>query len=171
MLRLRPYKRTDSEALLSWLSDERTVELWKADRFTWPLTSGQFEQYFVDFEQDPAACQFTTLDESGALAGHFSFREIDYEKNSAHMGFIVVDPQARGKGYGRQMVTLALQYAFEILGLKRVTLGVYDCNLAARNCYDSVGFKEIPREHKKTEFHGERWEYYYLAAERDESLE
>lgn len=166
MLRLRPYKKEDGACLLSWLTDERTVELWKADRFSWPLTKEQLERYREQFEQDPAACIFTAVDGTGAPAGHFSFREINYERNSAHMGFIVVDPQARGQGFGRQMVSLALRYAFELLMLERVTLGVFDCNLAARRCYESLGFKEIEREHKTVGFHGETWEYFYLAAEK-----
>ena len=30
------------------------------------------------------------------------------------MGFVIVDPNERGKGYGKAMLRLGLQYAFEI---------------------------------------------------------
>lgn len=56
------------------------------------------------------------------------------------MGFIIVDPGCRGKGYGREMVRLALQYARLCLGLDFVTLGVYDCNEPARRLYEAEGF-------------------------------
>lgn len=166
MMRLRPYKREDGSCLLRWLADERTVALWKADRFLWPLTKEQLLRYEADFSADGHACIFTALDGEGRPCGHFSFRDIDFENNTAHMGFIVVDSAAQGKGLGRQMVALALKYAFEILGVSRVTLGVYDCNEAAKRCYEAVGFKETDRPHQTADFHGERWEYYYLAAER-----
>lgn len=166
MMRLRPYKPSDAKALLSWLKEERTVELWKADRFCWPLMMEQVEQYWNDFLEDSHAFLFTALDESGQPVGHFSFRNADYEKNCIHMGFIVVDPETRGKGYGRQMVFLALSYAFEILGMDKVTLGVFDCNEAAKRCYTSAGFKEINREHKRVQFYDENWEYFYMAAVR-----
>lgn len=172
MLRLRPYKPSDAACLLRWLTDEKTVAFWKADRFQWPLTKEQLAQYHRDFESDPNAIAFTALNENGGPAGHFSLRKIDWKENRGHMGFIVVDPEARGKGYGRRMVHLALTYAFEVLGLKAVTLGVYDCNEPARRCYEAEGFRRIERpgfEARTETFHGAQWEYFYLEARRDEA--
>ena len=171
MLRIRPYKPADAEYLLKWLTDETTVTFWKADRFTWPLTKEQLDTYYNDFENDLNAAAFTALDEAGCVASHFSRREICWEENRAHMGFIVVNPDSRGKGYGRQMVHAALAYAFDSLGLKAVTLGVYDCNEPAKRCYAAEGFRRIERpgfEAKTDLFHGEDWEYYYLEAVSDE---
>ena len=54
----------------------------------------------------------------------------------------VVDPQKRGKGYGKQMLGLGLNYAFEVYGADSVSLGVFDNNISAYNCYKSVGFQE-----------------------------
>ena len=65
MIRLRPCKPADGSYLLKWLADERTVEFWRADRFTWPLTQGQLDTYFRDFEADPHAMAFTALDARG----------------------------------------------------------------------------------------------------------
>ena len=56
-----------------------------------------------------------------------------------------MDPEIKGKGYGRQMLSQALCYAFQILGMQTVTLGVYSDNAAARRCYESLGFKETGR--------------------------
>lgn len=166
MLRLRPYKPADAGCLMMWLEDERTVEFWKADRFTWPLTARQLSAYYDDFAADLSAAAFTALDEKGEPAGHFSFRRIDWTENRAHMGFIVVNPDSRGKGLGRQMIRLALQYARQILGLDFVTLGVYDCNGTARRCYEAEGFVRAERlGEKQADFHGEIWRYYYMEAD------
>lgn len=167
MLRIRPYKPNDAIHLLDWLTDEKTVTFWKADRFVWPLTREQLDAYYRDFEVDPQAAAFMALDEKGEPAGHFSLRRIDWKENRAHMGFIVVNPNSRGKGYGRQMVHQALLYAFTVLGLQAVTLGVYDCNEPAKRCYAAEGFVRIERpgfEARMDSFHGESWEYYYLEA-------
>ncbi|MBP3927679.1 MAG: GNAT family N-acetyltransferase [Clostridium sp.] len=170
MLRIRPYKPADAESLISWLKEERMVAYWKADRFAWPVTMEQLELYLRDFEEDRNAAAFTALDKQGKIVGHFSFRHIDWEENRAHMGFIIVDPESRGRGYGRQMVHQALRYAIDILGLSAVTLGVYDCNDPARRCYESEGFQKINRpgyEPYRTMFHGEEWEYYYMEAKAE----
>ena len=166
MLRLRPYKPSDAGHLMRWLLDERTVELWRADRFSWPLTEEQLTAYYDDFTADTAAAAFTALDGEGKPAGHFSFRNIDWEENRAHMGFIIVDPESRGKGYGRQMVHLALQYARLCLGLDFVTLGIYDCNEPARRCYEPEGFVRAERlGNRQTVLRGEEGNYYYMEAD------
>ena len=166
MIRIRPYKRCDQAALLSWLKEERTVALWKADRFSWPLTEAQLEAYGRDFSREADKAAFTALNEAGVPVGHFSFRRIDWEMGTAHLGFIVTDPAVRGTGCGRQMVRLALACAFDLLGLSRVTLGVYDCNQAARRCYEAEGFVPADRPGFETVFHGETWRYFYLQADR-----
>lgn len=38
------------------------------------------------------------------------------------------------------MLELGLKYAFEILGVDVVTIGVYENNEIAHNCYKRVGF-------------------------------
>ena len=48
----------------------------------------------------------------------------------------------RRKGYGKAMIKLALQYVFEITGVKLVQLNVFDENVAAKHCYEKVGFIE-----------------------------
>lgn len=165
-MELRKYKEEDAQCLLDWLKDEQTVTLWKADRFVWPVTEEQLKKYDTDFSGENHGRIVTMVDEHGIPAGHFSFRDIDPEKRCAYMGFIVIDPAAKGKGYGKLMVSLGLQYAFDVLQVDTVTLGVYDCNIAARRCYEAVGFREIDRLHRVTDFHGERWEYFYMAVEK-----
>ena len=60
-------------------------------------------------------------------------------------GWVVVDDSIRGKGYGTQMLQVGLKYAFEILGVDVVTIGVFENNELAHKCYKKVGFidKEI----------------------------
>lgn len=164
-MRIRPYKPSDAPCLMSWLSEERTVAYWRADRFVWPVTKEQLQDYYKDFTLDPDACLFTALDEEGILCGHFSFRKINYRERKAHLGFIVTNPDCRGKGYGRQMVSLALAYAKSMLGVETVTLGVYDRNLPARHCYEALGFCRAEGMQHTTDFHGEQWTYFYMQAD------
>lgn len=165
-LRLRPACREDAKELLSWLSDERTVALWKADRFSWPLEKRQLETYLQEFAENETQAAFMAVTESGDAVGHFSFREIEEKSRTAHLGFIVVNPACRGMGFGRSMVKLALEWAFCRKQLDTVWLGVYDCNQAARRCYEALGFEACSRPGFAEEFHGERWEYSYLEAHR-----
>ena len=40
------------------------------------------------------------------------------------------------------MLRLGIKFAFELYGISKVTLEVFENNPAAYNCYKSVGFKE-----------------------------
>lgn len=55
--------------------------------------------------------------------------------------FLVFDPNAVGKGYGKEIVRLLTGYAFERLNAHRVWLGVNAHNLRALKCYLDCGYK------------------------------
>ena len=57
-------------------------------------------------------------------------------------GFVIISPELRGKGNGKKMLGLAIQYAKSQLHASRITLGVFSNNPKAHACYESVGFKE-----------------------------
>lgn len=144
MLRLRPCKPADVDILLSWWEGkDRDIFLkWSAGKFSYPLTREQLEDYYETWVQkENNGWIMTALDEEGRMAGQLLMRLADYKTETIRFGFIVVDPKVRGQGYGHQMITLALKYAGEILGMKTVTLGVFENNLQARNCYESAGFR------------------------------
>jgi len=64
-------------------------------------------------------------------------------KSPAKSGFIFelyVDEKFRGKGYGKQAMSLIEEKARE-LGLKSIGLHVFAVNNTARNLYESVGYK------------------------------
>lgn len=143
MVRLRPYKPSDAWELLRWWNgaDEESFLKWSAGQFSFPLTIEQLDEYFSRWcLKEEGGFLMTALDSEGKPAGHFILRLLDYEAESVRIGFIVVDPAARGKGYGRQMISQALRYVFDVLGMKRVSLGVFENNPQAKACYEAAGF-------------------------------
>ena len=66
----------------------------------------------------------------------------------------------RGKGYGKELLQLAVKYAFEILKVEKITLGVFENNLPAYWCYKAVGFQDVKAE-----------EYYPIMGEQWKCLE
>ena len=99
----------------------------------------------------------TAFDESGVV-GHLILRFTDEEQQTIRFGFVIVDDAKRGKGYGKEMLRLALKYAFEILHVHKVTLGVFENNSPAYYCYISVGFTEIGEEQNEyCQIKNEKW--------------
>ncbi|MBP3889059.1 MAG: GNAT family N-acetyltransferase [Cellulosilyticum sp.] len=141
MLRLRPYKSCDAEKIVTWLKDERSFRKWCADCMTYPLTAEGLNAYYQKEENNEDYWTMVAFDESGVV-GQFIMKFPDENKKRIRLGFIIVDGHKRGKGYGKEMLELAKKYAYEILKVEEIELGVFENNEAAYRCYQSVGFKE-----------------------------
>jgi RimJ/RimL family protein N-acetyltransferase len=165
MIRLRPFKISDAEYLINWVGEERQFTMWSAGKFEYPLTKEQLIKYKEIYENDEHGWIFTALDEIGKPVGHFIMRMVDYQKQSVHLGFIIVNPEIRGKGYGKEMVSLGVKYAFEILKVKRVTLKVFENNPAAHSCYKSIGLSDEKYHEGLFTYKDEKWGLYDMAIE------
>ena len=144
MLRLRPYKDCDAETIVSWVGDELAFRKWCADRFDhYPITAEDLKRHYHAFDESDNFYQMTAFDETGVV-GHMIMRFTDAQKTALRFGFVIVDIQKRGKGYGHKMLELAKRYAFDILQAEKITLGVFENNASAYWCYRAAGFRDAP---------------------------
>lgn len=162
-MRLRPFKPTDAKMIAGWILSERQLRLWSSDRFgDYPLCAENITDKYLlhngDCEEPDNFYPFTAVTDDGQVCGHLILRYVDGNRDSVRVGFVIVDDALRGKGYGKEMLLLAKEYAFHILKAKRLTLGVFDRNESAYRCYKAVGFTEMEEDAGVTyDFHGELW--------------
>lgn len=151
MIRIRPYKAADANTILSWCKDEKEFYRWTAGVLgKYPITKNEFG--FVE-----TLMPFTAFDETG-IVGFFTLRNPNESPDELRFGFVIADPDKRGKGYGKAMMQLGLKFAFEIYGAKRATLGVFENNPAAYYCYKAVGFEDSATDTVESYFvFGEEW--------------
>jgi RimJ/RimL family protein N-acetyltransferase len=64
---------------------------------------------------------------------------------TAEIGIFIGEKDCWGKGYGAEAMTLLLDYAFNLLNLNSVMLGVFSFNERAISLYRRLGFREIGR--------------------------
>ena len=141
---LRPYKQEDSKIICSWVKDEKQLFQWSADRIgKWPLKGDELNESYKDTNPDNFI-PLVAVDDNGAHVGHLFIRYPDEtDRTLVRFGFVIISPDLRGKGNGRKMLELAIQYAKEKLQAEQITLGVFTNNSKARACYESVGFKPV----------------------------
>lgn len=145
MLELRLYKNTDAQIIVKWLKSEYAFRQWSADRYEgYPITADDMNNYYSQYS-DKDLCKLTAVDEN-EIVGHLTIRFIDEKRKIARLGFVIVDDTKRGLGYGKQLVLSALKYAFDELKADKVTLGVFENNTPAIQCYLSCGFKIVEKE-------------------------
>lgn len=168
MLRLRPYKACDAQVITSWLKSEYAFRQWSADRYpAYPITPEDMNDYYDREKNSGRIWGMTAFDESG-VAGHLTMRfPNDDSLEEIRLGFVIVDDARRGRGYGREMLSLAIRYAFICAGAERISLGVFENNTAAIRCYKSCGFRPVPRRPAESyRCMGEVWPCIEMVLER-----
>lgn len=147
MLRLRPYKHCDSERIARWVADEDVFHLWGGDLFgPFPVTADVIDRKYT---QGNGGCEepdnfypWIAFNEEDKAVGQFIMRYLQGNRRILRFGWVVVDPAIRGKGVGTEMMRAGLKYAFEIFGAEKVTLGVFEGNEPAHQCYRKAGFSD-----------------------------
>lgn len=177
MLRLRPYKNCDASEIVNWIQDKKSFRMWCSDRYeSFPVTADEMNFKYFDCNGDCVETDnfypMTAYDEDG-IKGHFIIRYINGDTQNVRLGLVIVDPDFRGQGLGKEMIGLGLDYAFNFLMVNRVTIGVFDCNMGAYYCYLSAGFKNVPVEtgegfHYKDETCDEIWQVIEMEMTRDD---
>jgi RimJ/RimL family protein N-acetyltransferase len=126
--------------------------LWSGRTFTWSLDREQLESYL----QNDQRRYWTGLDPvSGNPVGHASLL-VDDDAAMMRLGCILLDPAARGRGLGRDLISTAVRTGFGITELPAMKLGVYAHNVSARGVYEDLGFRETGRV-RSTEVNGQPW--------------
>ena len=73
----------------------------------------------------------------GAYIGDASLNDLDADNRSISFRIVLVE---FGRGYGTEATRLLLDYAFDVVGVHRVTLEVFDFNTRAQRVYEKCGF-------------------------------
>jgi len=167
MLCIRPFKPCDAAQVVTWIPDESTFLKWSAGRYpTYPITGEDMIAFYAREADNDGFWAMSAYDEEG-LMGHFIMRYLEGDRRSIRLGYILLDPARRGKGYGKRMVRMAIRYAFEFLDAEQVSLGVFDNNPAAIHCYEAAGLRLNGVECDYT-IQGEVWRCLDMVITRDQ---
>ena len=85
--------------------------------------------------------------------------DINHADGNAQLGLSIYRQDDWGHGYGREMIVLALRYAFNELNLHRVWLTTSAFNERALKLYEKLGFRHEGREHHPA---GRRWDIVHM---------
>ncbi|ANN16714.1 GNAT family N-acetyltransferase [Amycolatopsis orientalis] len=78
--------------------------------------------------------------EDRAYLGDVVLSDIDEHNRSGAFRIALTGPDVFGKGYGTEATKLLLDFAFDVVGLHRVSLEVFEHNPRARRVYEKCGF-------------------------------
>ncbi len=153
---LRPFNPNDAETILSWCKDKHAFQLWSADRYKdFPAQPEEMMEQYEGGNMYPLTAVIDDI-----IVGHILLRFPSEDKSLIRFGFVIVDDSKRGKGYGKQMLRLAIGYAQQELGAQKISLGVFCDNHSALKCYKSIGFCITGESYYMID--GEEWKAFDL---------
>lgn len=150
------FNEEDIPLLLNLLkgTDARFLLQFAGPRYKYPLDKKQILETMEAI--DYMLFKFID-DKTGEFLGHCQLVRIDDENKKATVGRVLLDPNQRGRGLGKEMISNLITFSREKLRLRELDLRVYDFNKSALKCYENLGFKETTRQSKYFESVDEAW--------------
>ena len=159
----------DAEVFASWFDDPRATRL-AGFRPIWPMNRASAQERLEEWvKASPGTINFavrTIADDR--LVGGIGLMDISGPDGHAQLGLSVYKQDDWGHGYGREMIVLALRYAFNELNLYRVWLTTPGFNERAMKLYEKLGFRHEGRGREHILLDGTLWDVVYMVMLRDE---
>lgn len=95
------------------------------------------------------------LKENNLHIGNIKIGPINLIHGFGDISLFIGDKDKWGKGYATEAIKLISQYAFDNLGLHKLTAGCYECNIASIKAFEKAGFKKEFSQRKQYLFEGE----------------
>ena len=138
---LRPLYEADLEYLRMWRNNPENTRFLR----TIPYITSRMQQAWYDGylqNEDEMTFGIVETDTLRRLIGSLSLYH--FQDDQAEFGKILIgDPEAHGKRAGLHATIAALKIGFEVLGLKKIVLDVYEENGAAVYVYQKSGFRVV----------------------------
>jgi ribosomal-protein-alanine N-acetyltransferase len=130
----------------SWLRDlEVVIPIYRTE-YLLPLHFDQVVAYVESLWKSGKDCLFAVHDRAtGAFVGTQRIGHIDWRSGVGDIGVLIGERQAWGRGVATEAVSIACNYAFQTLGLRRLTGGTPASNEAMCRCFKRLGFEEEGR--------------------------
>ncbi len=113
------------------------------------FTSYQYDKNAVNryFEskQNPSRVLFAIMKE-GKPIGELQLKQIDRDKKECTLSIHMQNDAVKGHGYGSCAEQLALQYAFDVLGMAAVNADTIIKNTRSQHVLEKVGFQYVREE-------------------------
>ena len=157
---LRPITAEDTADILRWRNSPHVMGHFIIRE---PLTEEVHRNWLKEQVGKGFVEQFIIIvKESGRAIGSQYFHHIDRKAATAEFGIFIGEEDELGKGYGADVLSLAIRHAREDMMLKTVTLRVLADNEAALRTYTGHGFVNLPQEAEKKVYDGKEETIYHM---------
>lgn len=135
---LRPITSEDTELIVKWRNQDNVKKYFF---YRGEFTAESHERWLEERVKTGQVIQFVVcLKENDRPVGSTFLRDVDMVHNKAEFGFFLGEEEVRGRGIGKEILNLTVNYAFEVVGLHRVYARAYETNKPSVGSFLSCGF-------------------------------
>jgi len=138
-----PDRGAEHELLVAWRNDPANKPFFISEE---PISLDSHLAWWDGVKQDHHQRFYLieTLNEvegGPVLIGTTSLFDIDWQSRTANYGRLLIASAYRGQGYGLEAEVLLLNYAFNVLNLRKIWSEIFDYNEAALELHWKTGFQ------------------------------
>lgn len=127
-----------TESYLHWMND---LDVCKFLETEIPYSEVKLKDFVNSMIAKKILFWAITLKHDGSHIGNIKIDPINKRNQIGEYGILMGDKQNWGKGYAKEASIAVINYFFNKLGLRKITLGVIKDNIAAVKLYESLGFE------------------------------
>jgi RimJ/RimL family protein N-acetyltransferase len=142
--------------------DSDAVRMWSAAQMKEWLEKQQKKDGFESIE-----FIIRTLEDDKPI-GFVELDGISWHNGNSWVGIGIGDRDFWDKGCGTDAMRILARYAFEQLGLHRLTLNVFSYNLRGLHVYEKIGYQVEGRSREAIHREGQRWDMIFMGLLREE---
>jgi RimJ/RimL family protein N-acetyltransferase len=137
--------RRNAETIRAWLNDPEIHRFLLVGHV--PITREQEERYYdLQSETSDSFGFEIRLARDGRYIGNIGLKDVDFIHRHGEIGVVIGDKTMWGQGFGGDAIVACLSFAFDTLGLHRVSIRVHAEHPRALALYGRLGFVETGRE-------------------------
>lgn len=175
MITLELLSEADFPQIVDWVNQHPKdfIVQWAGTTYTYPLTVEQMKaHYSKGFNSIDSDVFIYKIMNDDRFIGSFQLCKFDWESREAIVGrFLIGEEINRGRGVGKKALNELVKIGFHHFGLATLKLNVYEFNIQAIKCYESIGFrKSLYREKMYQDIKGVWWNNFEMTLRKEDWL-
>lgn len=127
-----------TEDYVDWLND---IDVYRYLETGGNYTIKMLEEFILEVEKKDIYFWGIHLKENDLHIGNIKIDPINTRHGLVEYGIMMGRKSEWGKGYAKEATQSVIDFAFNLLGLRKMTLGVVEDNTSAFMLYQKLGFK------------------------------
>ena len=151
------------EDLAFLYSIENDESLWELSQIQTPFSKDVLQKYLVTAQNDfkkMKQLRLVITSKDNTPLGFIDLFDFDLQNKHAGVSIVVLDKH-RGKGYGKDALSVLMNYSFNELSLHQLYSNILEGNSASIRLFESVGFEKVGLK-KNWRFYKGRYKNEYL---------